>query len=70
MLKTKNRITTGIIYKIGDLVYYKHKDSNMSKGPVKVIGKEDKQILVRHGGYYIRVHACSLQLVDNIGPNK
>ena len=62
------RITTGITYEIGDIVYYKLKDSNKLKGPRKVIGKEDKQILVKHDWYYIRVHPCSLQLVDNIGP--
>ena len=69
-LKAKNQVTTGITYEIGDIVYYKHKDSNKWKGPGKVIGKWDKQILVKHGGYYKRVHPCSLHLVDNIGPNK
>ena len=69
-LKAKNRITTGITYEIGDIDYYKRKNSNKWKGPGKIIGKEDKYILVKHGGYYIRVHPCSLQLVDSIGPNK
>ena len=69
-LKAKNQITTGITYEIGDIVYYKCEDSNKWKGPGKVIDKEDKQILVKHGGYYIRVHLCSLQLVANIEPNK
>ena len=27
-LKAKNRVTTGITYEIGDIVYYKRKDSN------------------------------------------
>ena len=69
-LKVKNRITTGITYEIGDIVYYKRKDSNKWKGSGKVIGKEDEQILVKHGEYYLRVHPCSLQLFDNIWPNK
>ena len=69
-LKAKNRIKTGITYEIGDTVYYKRKDSNKWKGPGKVFGKEDKQILVKDSGYYIRVRLCSLQLVDNIGPKK
>ena len=69
-LKAKHRITAGITYKIGDIVYYKCEDSNKWKGPGKVSDKEDKQILIKHGGYYIRVHPCSLQLVDNNGPNK
>ena len=29
-----------------------------------MIGKENKQILVKHGGYYIRVHSCTLQLIS------
>ena len=62
-LKTKTRVTTGILYNLGDLVYYKRKDSEMWKGRSKIIGKENKQFLVKHGGYYIRVHPCSLQLI-------
>ena len=69
-LKANNRVTSGLTYEIGDIVYYKRKDSYKWKGARKVIDKEDKQILVKHGGYYIKVHPCSLQLVDNIGPNK
>ena len=30
-----------------------------------MIGKENKHIFVKHGGYYIRVHPCSLQLISN-----
>ena len=63
-LKAKNRETTGIEYKIGDLVYYKCKSSDEWKSPGTVIGKENKQILVKHGGYYIRIHPCSLQLIS------
>ena len=33
----------------------------MWKGPGIVIAKENKQILVKHGGQYIRVHYCWLQ---------
>ena len=62
-LKTKTRVTTGISYDLGDLVYYKRKDSEKWKGPGKVIGKENKQLLVKHGGHYIRVHPCSFQLI-------
>ena len=64
-LKTKTRVTTGISYDLGDLVYYKRKDSEKWKGPGKVIGKENKQLLVKHGGHYICVHPCSLQLIHN-----
>ena len=63
-LKAKNIETIGIEYEIGDMVYYKCKGSHKWKGPGKVIGKEKKQILVKHGGYYIRVHLCSLQKIS------
>ena len=62
-LKTKTRVTTGIVYNLGDLIYYKRKVSEMWKGPGKIIGKENKQLLVKHCGYYIHVHPCSLQLI-------
>ena len=64
-LKAKNIETTEIEYEIGDMVYYKRKSSDKWKGPETVIGKENKQILIKHGGYYIRVHPCSLQLISN-----
>ena len=38
-LKAMNRVTTGITYEIGDIVYYKHRDSNKWKSPGKFIGK-------------------------------
>ena len=69
-LKVKNRIATGITYEIADIAYCKRQDTVKWKCPGKVIGKEDKQILVKHSGYYIRVHPCSVQLVTNIGRNK
>ena len=56
------------MYDFGDLVYYKRKDSDKWKGPGKVIGKENKQILVKHRGYYVRVHPCSSQLVKRKVP--
>ena len=34
----------------------------MWKGPGIVIGKENKPILVKHGGQNIRLHPCRLQL--------
>ena len=64
-LKAKNRETTAIEYEIGDMIYYIRKSSDKWKGPGTVIGKENTQILVTHGRYYIRVHPCSLQLISN-----
>ena len=57
-LKTKTRVT-GIIYNLGDIVYYKRKDSEKWKGP----SKENKQHFVKHSGYYIWVYPISLQLI-------
>ena len=39
-LKTKTRVSTGIVYDLGDLVYFKRKDSEKRKALGKVIGKE------------------------------
>ena len=44
----------------GDIVYYKRNDSSKWKGPGTVIGQEGQQILVKHGGVYVRVHPCRL----------
>ena len=63
-IKAKIRVSTGIIYQPGD-IYYKRNDSNQWKGPGTVLGFENKQILVRHFGVYIRVHACRLQHAQN-----
>lgn len=45
----------------GDSVYYKRNDSHAWRGPGKVIGKDGKQVLVKHGGIYVRVHVCRLR---------
>ena len=64
-IKAKPRTSTGIICQPRDIVYYKRNDSNQWKGPAKVLRHEYKQILVKHGGVYIRVHACRLQHTQN-----
>ena len=45
----------------GDSVYYKRQDDDKWRGPAIVIGRDGKQILVRHGSIYVRVHSCRLQ---------
>ena len=42
----------------GDEVFYKRNDSHEWYGPGTVIGRDGKQILVRHGGIYVRAHEC------------
>ena len=44
----------------GDEVFYKRNDSYEWHGPGIVIGRDGKQVLVRHGGIYVRAHACRL----------
>ena len=52
-------------YNNGDLVYYKRNDSARWMGPGTVIGCEAKQVLVKHGGTYVRVHPCRLMHCAN-----
>ena len=47
----------------GDEVYFKRNDSTQWKGPGIIIGRDGKQVLVRHGGTYVRVHTCRLAKV-------
>ena len=47
-------------YQNGDLVLFKRNESQRWQGPGAVIGWESKQVLVKHGGTYIRVHPCRL----------
>ena len=42
---------------------YIRKGSGKWEGSGKVIVKENTQLLAKHGGYYICVYSCSLQLI-------
>ena len=42
----------------GDLVFYRRSGDDKWRGPGTVIGQENKQILVKHGGVYYRCHSC------------
>lgn len=48
----------------GDNVYYKRQQNAEWHGPAKVLGRDGSQYLLKHGGHYIRVHPCRLQLVN------
>ena len=45
----------------GDMVFFKRNEGDRWMGPGTVIGTENKQILVKHGGTYVRVHPCRIQ---------
>ena len=60
VIRSKVRPANSLIFQPGDHVFYKR--NKMWKGPGIAIGKENKQILVKHGGQYISVHTCRLQL--------
>ena len=64
-LKHKVSTNSDIIYNTRDLVYYKRKDNLNWKGPASVIGRDEQQMLVKHGSPYMRVHPRNLQLRNN-----
>ena len=64
-LSRKTRINPHFF--IGDNVYYKRNDSKSWHGPAKVLGKDAQQYLLKHGGIYVRVHPCRIQLVQDKG---
>ena len=51
-------------YYTGDQVFFKRNDVRKWQGPGTVIGQDSQQVLVKHGGVYIRVHPCRLMLDD------
>ena len=64
-LRHKTRTTISFQYQTGDQVYYKKGDSRYWKGQGTVIGYDDKQVFVRHGGSYLRINPCNLQQIKN-----
>ena len=51
----------GYLYVPGDMVYFKRPGFDRWMGPGTVIGSENKQVIVKHGGSHVRVHPCRLQ---------
>ena len=49
----------------GDNVYYKRNSSKEWHGPATVLGRDAQQYLLKHGGIYVRVHPCHLQLAES-----
>ena len=60
-LRHQIRPTLGVQYSNGDMVFYKRNEQDRWMGPGTVIGSENKQVLVKHGGSYVRVHPYRLQ---------
>ena len=52
------------VFVTGDHVYYKRAHDPKWHGPSTVLGHEGQQILLKHGGFYTRVHHCRVQHVD------
>ena len=61
-LRTNTRTYSDQVVVNGDKVYYKRNDAKKWKGPAYVLGRDGQQILLKHGGYYIRVHPCRVRL--------
>ena len=55
---------TGEHFVNGDQVFYRRSNDRKWQGPATVIGQENKQILVKHGGVYYRCHSCNLMRND------
>ena len=62
-MRHKTRTAISFQYLTRDQVYYKKDDSQYLKGPGAVIGYDNKQVFVRHGGIYLRVNPYNLQHV-------
>ena len=60
-LRHNVRPTDTSLIKVGDKVYYKRNNNDQWHGPSILIGKDGKQMFVKHGGSYVRVHSCRLQ---------
>lgn len=63
-LNRKSRTYSNIVYHQGDHVYYWRNDKADCHGPAVVVGKDGQQFLLKHGGIYIRVHPCRMQLCE------
>ena len=57
------RTSGEIKYLTGDVVLFKGNDSKEWHGPAIVVGQVSQQVILKHGGMYVRRHPCRLQLV-------
>ena len=47
-------------FMIGDVVFYKRPNIERWKGPAKIVGKEGKTLILRHGGLLIKAASCRI----------
>ena len=59
-LKRQTRTYLDQPFCVGDEVFYKRDVSSKWQGPATVLGVDGKQVLIKHGSSYIRVHPCRL----------
>jgi hypothetical protein len=62
-LRHNSRESTSKIFEAGEKVYYKWIDSEIWRGPAVVIGRDSHQVVLKHGGIFIRTHPTSLKKV-------
>ena len=55
------RKTVDTDIKLGSYVYYKREGCDQWRGPARVIGKDGKVNLLRHGGNVVRAHICRVK---------
>ena len=65
-LNKQTRTYSNFVYRNGDSVYFKRQGNIEWHGPAKVLGRDGSQYLLKHGGLYVRVHPCKMQLVDHL----
>ena len=58
-LRTNTRSYSDQVILNRDKVYYKRQNSKKWKGPAFVLGRDGQQILLKHGGYYIKSPSMS-----------
>ena len=53
--------------KMGDKVYYKREKEKMWRGPAVVIGRDGKNVIVKHGGLLREVARVNVNKVEILG---
>ena len=53
---------------LGNFVYYKRDGEDSWRGPARVIGKDGKINILRHGGQVVRAHICRVRGIEKREP--